>query len=659
MFELVKNAYDADAPEARVTMNNVADQNKGRIIVEDSGTGMDYETVRGVWLEPGTDYRAEQKSNRKRTKRFRRLPLGEKGVGRFAAHKLGTKIRLVTRQRGKPEVAVQIGWGRFEKLKYLDDVLVSIEERQPEAFRGNKTGTRIEITGLRTTWDRGMVRELYRAVNSICSPFEKEGDFKTRFVILDHPEWLDGIFSVREILEHSLFRAHCVIRNNHLSYRYEFTPYPAMAGRIKGRIARNASSVLSNEGEQQILKALVGPVHIDLYIFDLDSKVLELGVSDKKGLKEYLRQSGGIRVFRDGIRVYDYGEPGNDWLNLGGERVNIPTKRISNNIVVGAVSLKLDKSTGLIEKTNREGFVDDPTYRAFHKAVVFAITQVVEERNKDKDRIRNVYSSKRLKEPVLQDLGELRGLIEKKKLTRELGPYVDRIESDFIVIKDRFLTSASAGLSLTTVIHEVEKGVDELQRAVRGSKVTPRIRRLAEHLAELVEGFAALARQSGKTKEKARSLVSNALFNSELRLRVHNVSVSDRSKAEHFAVQCSRRLIISTIMNIIDNSIYWLDNKWGEKSNQKKLFIGSTRYEGNPAIVIADNGPGFQDPPEYLIQPFISRKPDGMGLGLHIADQVMKTHGGRLLFPEPNDVDLPGGFAGGATVALVFDKEDK
>ena len=71
------------------------------------------------------------------------------------------------------------------------------------------------------------------------------------------------------------------------------------------------------------------------------------------------------------------------------------------------------------------------------------------------------------------------------------------------------------------------------------------------------------------------------------------------------------------------------------------------------ALVIADNGPGFQDSPEYLIEPFITRKPDGMGLGLHIADQVMKTQGGKLEFPQRGDVALPKRFSG-AVVALVF-----
>jgi nitrogen fixation/metabolism regulation signal transduction histidine kinase len=86
---------------------------------------------------------------------------------------------------------------------------------------------------------------------------------------------------------------------------------------------------------------------------------------------------------------------------------------------------------------------------------------------------------------------------------------------------------------------------------------------------------------------------------------------------------------------------------------EEALHRTSRDFAEGPAIVVADNGPGFNDPPEYLVEPFMSRKPDGMGLGLHLADQVMKVQGGKLLFPERDDVTLPAEFDG-AVVALVF-----
>jgi len=668
VFELVKNSYDADSPYARVTMTGIENPKTGQITVEDSGSGMDYDTVVNVWLEPGTDNRVVQRAAGERTPKYNRLPLGEKGVGRFAAHKLGRHVKLVTHRRGHPEIVVDIDWREFGKHKYLEDVPVEIYERTAEVFRGRRTGTLIEVSALRNTWSRGMVRDLSRSITSICSPFEQDEDtdsFATELVLPEHKDWIKGLLSVDEILEFALFRASCSIANGKLSYDYCFSPPKAMTKVKKRKFSATVNLPLDGEFLTAI-RDEVGPVHIDLHVFDREPRILALGVTDKKGLKEFLNAAGGIRVYRDGIRVYDYGEPGNDWLNLGGLRVNRPTQRISNNIVVGAVSIALEASAdlstddekGLIEKTNREGFVDNGAYRAFKEAVYFAVTQIEAERNKDKTRIRNAYSSKKMREPVLEDLTELKQIVEKKGLEEELGPYVDRIEADFRVIRDRFLTSASAGLSLSVVIHEVEKGVQELQLAVEREKASPRVRRLAKHLADLIEGFASLIRKSGATREKASRLISHALFNTDLRLKLHGISTSDGKGTKDFEAKCSKRLTVATLMNLIDNSIWWLDNKWGKgKKRGKNLYLGISRdLSGGPAILIADNGPGFMDPPEYLVEPFISRKPDGMGLGLHIADQVMKAQGGRVEFPQRGDVKLPAGLRG-AVVALVFGGE--
>jgi len=680
VFELVKNAYDADSPDVTVTMSGIADERLGKIVIQDSGTGMDYDTVTGVWMEPGTDYRAKQRQLGKRTKKYHRLPLGEKGVGRFAAHKLGNHIELVTRKRGNPEIVVKIDWTKYTKHKYLKDIPVNIVQRKPKIFTGNRTGTRIKITKLRNTWNRGMVRELARSINSICSPFEKvqqskkgkdiiRGEFKANLILSDNQEWLKGILNIEQVLESALFHASCNIFGNTLSYDYEFSPYKVMEDKVKPRIVSKKGLIIKSKEYPNFdtTKENIGPIHIDLYIYDREMKILALGVTDRKGLKTFLDENGGIRVYREGIRVYDYGEPGNDWLNLGARRVNIPVKRLSNNIVLGAVSITFDeditfspeRNLGLIEKTNREGFVDNDCFRAFKFAVSSAIGHITADRNFDKARIRNAYSSRKLKEPVIEDLSDLRELVERKKLTEELGPYLDRIENDFMTIRDNFLVSSSAGLSLATVIHEVEKGVAELGKAVKEDQASKRIVTLAKHLADLVEGFGSLMRKSGASKEKASDLISQAIFNTQLRLKVHKIESTVSESQEDFEIKCSRRLVIATLMNLIDNSIWWLDNKYGEEENVKRIYIGTSKeLKDGPAIFIADNGPGFLDPPEYLIEPFISRKPDGMGLGLHIADQVMRVQGGRLAFPETDDLSLPKAFSG-AIVALVFGVDDK
>jgi signal transduction histidine kinase len=659
VFELVKNAYDADSRSATVILSHVDSKYRGRIVVRDSGTGMNWAIVTGVWLEPGTDFRTKEKAAGIRTPRYRRLPIGEKGVGRFAAHKLGERVTLVTRMKGQSEIIVDFDWKKFSAEKHLSNVPIKIEEREPEVFLDDKSGTRIEISELRQEWTRGRVRDLARAVTSITSPFEDVGSFRPKIILKDHQEWLKDLISIEDVKTYALFRAKCHLEDDKLSYEYEFLPWKTMERVTSRKVltqGSNAAFLSRDDGTKISLnKFAIGPVEIDLLIFDLDPLVLKLGVADKKGLRQYLNQNGGIRVYRDGIRVYDYGEPGNDWLNLGGRRVNVPAVRISNNLVIGAVSLDLAKSRGLIEKTNREGFVENDAFLEFQAAILHAVTQIENERQKDKIRIRTAYGGRKSREPVIEDLAAVRKIAEQKNINGELLDHLDRIERQYLEIRDRFLVSASAGLSLTAVIHEVEKGVKELLNAVESENASRKVKELARHLSDLIEGFAALARGSGSRKESASSMIERAVFNSELRIKHHGIKLHVDTDAGDFEVVCSRRLIISTLMNLIDNAIWWLRNKWGDDGRKRLLIATSKHPSKGGAIVVADNGPGFSDPPEFLIQPFFSRKPDGSGLGLHIADQVMRVSGGSLDFPDSGDVDLSEEYSG-AVVSLTFNE---
>lgn len=653
VFELVKNAYDADSPDVEITMYNIEDPSNARIIIQDRGIGMDFDTVNEVWLEPGTDYRAMQKLHSVRTPKFRRLPLGEKGIGRFAVHKLGKYVKMVTRKAGCPEVVVKIDWSDFESFKYLKDVGIKVVERDQQVFKGRKTGTRIEIKNLNDKWARGMIRDLHRSVFSICSPFSAPDDFVTILKLEPDPGWLKGLLTHDKVREYSMFNLKGEINGNALTYNYFFSPLLGMS-RIEGREIINKTVLLREIADYPRLNNLkIGPIKIDLQIFDQDPQVLSLGVSDRKGFKEFLKHNGGIRVYRDGIRVYDYGEPGSDWLDLGTRRVNVPSGKISNNIVIGAVSLSVEKSSALVEKTNREGFIENDAYKVFKNAVLGAVATAELERNIDKIRIRQVYGGKK-KQPVTDELMELRQKIEKKNLGDDVLEMVEKINNDFLAFRDTLLTAAGAGLSLVVVVHEVEKGVKQLDRMLEEDADIGQIRELARHLTELVDGLTYISKKSERTKERASTLVKQALFNTSYRLKTHKISIINGFKEKDdpdFSIKCTRRLIVATLMNLIDNSIYWINTR---KALKKFLYIGTTNdLKEGPAIVVADSGTGFSDLPEYLTQPFITRKPDGMGLGLYLASEVMKVHEGIIIFPEPGDVDIPEK-CNGAVVALAF-----
>ena len=117
-------------------------------------------------------------------------------------------------------------------------------------------------------------------------------------------------------------------------------------------------------------------------------------------------------------------------------------------------------------------------------------------------------------------------------------------------------------------------------------------------------------------------------------------------------VCCASNLIVGSIINIIDNSIWWTTYAGVP---DKSIYIKATNeIYGHPAIVIADNGCGFALAPEDVIKPFVSTKPSGMGLGLNIVNEVMLSQDGTLSFPEYGDIELPEKYRNGAVVALVF-----
>ena len=673
LLELIKNAYDADANKVDILMENVDDPNQGIIIIEDDGFGMDLNTVINVWMEPGSDFKSEKFKKKEITPKFGRLPIGEKGIGRFGAHKLGNEIELITRKVNQKEVCVTIDWKSFETARYLEDVPVKILEREPELFTNGLTGTRITITNLRSKWTRGIARKVKRSVSSLTSPFESTDKFKVKFDILDKPGWFEGLVSWQDMKDYALFHFEATLEDNSIkSFNYDFTPWPNMT-KLSSRSFKaekedsslksdskifHQNKQLKDEKEEGITLTgkNIGKVRLKGYIFDLDSKLLSLGNFENKSFKDYLKENGGVKVFRDGLRVYDYGEPGNDWLGLDIRRVNIPARRLSNNILISAIHLDREASSGLREKTNREGFIENDSFETLKTVILHTLSLVELFRLPDKNRLREVYGPTPKSEPVLSLLKETHDYIENQKIDplikKELNKYLNKIEADYKRINENLLKSASAGLSLSVVIHEVEKIIGTLIIQFEKQRISNETVELVRHLSSLIRGYAEILRTSTRTTESLGQIIDQVLFNVEFRLDSHQVKVLKLYKSKpEIKVNLAKSLILGCLTNLIDNSIYWL-HKAGR--DEKKVLIDIQQDEEGTHLLVADNGTGFTLPTDQIIEPFMSGKSGGMGLGLHIANEVMLAHKGSLNFPELGQFNIPSEFKNGAIVALTF-----
>lgn len=680
VFEMVKNSYDADANKVVVCLID-PDKTEGSITVHDDGSGMTLETLTDIWLEPGADDRNEQKSAGIRSKKYKRLPLGEKGVGRFAAHKLGNEIKLWTRSIGSPEYYVEIDWSDQINRRYMDETEIHISESSGVYFKTRETGTHIEISGLKSLWTRGDVRRLWNNVTSITAPFITKDDFDVSLKVPGKEEWLKGVLEVGDIIASAIWTYEFKFDRNGYEWTYGFNPPSAI--NVKGETKKEVVSKLpfpkslaatyyrdsefSAKGEQKIPVVMppsfekgIGPVEGSLFVFDRDRDILPFLIRPTQ-VSKYLDDNGGIRVYRDDIRVYSYGEPGNDWLGLDLRRVNQPTKSISNNNILGILTLNISKSSGLHEKTSRDGFDNNRAYQRLKMITLSAISHLEGLRTVDKARMKRVLD-KKVKESHISPssaIRELRIYVEENDLDPQIGKIVDKIDKRIADMQDTLLRPGATQMHVATLFHEVDYGIRALNAAIRRGESPRKLQERSSALIELLDSFSNFFRKTPETILDMSKLVDTVLKINADRFKRHNVLVSfpiKTGEVDDFQIRAPKNIVMGALSNVIDNSIYWLDQKWSDNVSRKSRAIQistSDYYAEGPALIIADNGPGYNLSPEDILQPFITLKPDGMGIGMYYSRLVMEALGGFVAFPDAKHVGLKKAY-NGAVTAFVF-----
>lgn len=697
IFELVKNSYDADSDEVTIEFKDL-NTAKQTIIIEDDGSGMNPNIIKNIWLEIGTDFKRGK--NRKPSPKYGRISLGEKGVGRLAVHKLGRIFTLETQNEGDMfSSRVKIDWKKLiASSEYIQDISVNIETTSENLFKKGK-GTRIIISDLKKkTWSKREVKDLVRKINTIKNPFVEEikslpkggekiknkiEQFDVKILANDekHNGWIKEVKSVNTILKDSLyyFDFHIDEEANITTY-YSYTPpkkFKELALRSVLCPTEPTKIIEDRDGSlfeknQKILKKSdlngIGSFSGRFYAYNLDPTILN-SVGQSAAIRAFVKENNGVKIFRDGIRVYNYGEPSDDWMGMILRRLNRVGDKFSKNTIIGAIEISLKDSEGyLVEKTNREGFDDNNTYKKF-LAICISIFDSFErlakpDRDSLKDYMNDIRPTKKV--GLSETIEELKQKLKEKKLEKELSPLIKRVEKDYTDMRDVMINSGMSGLNLSLVFHEVEREVQFLNIDINKNHDVATVKKRIKNILDLLENFSPILKQQKKSIFNASKLVETATTINKTRFKYHNVIFSSpltSNESENFQIKGPGNLLISALSNLIDNAIYWVgikqevENKNGNSSFVPRIWISSdTKNYKGPAIIIADNGEGFNISPNDLIQPFRTSKPGGMGLGLYFVNIVMEMLGGELLFPDTEDLDIPNGLNGAALV-LVFPKE--
>jgi signal transduction histidine kinase len=419
LVELIKNSYDADATEVLVEVDTRwegigadGSPRRGRIVVSDNGIGMTQADIRRGWLTLSNSAKREFKRTERTTDRGR-TPLGEKGLGRLGAQRLGHDIEIVTVPAASgTEFKLAYSWDAFASTDAIESVELTLHER-PTA---DPSGTWLTITGLKSpeTWTEEDSRErLEEGLSQLVSPYAEVSDFNVDVSIDQQHLELTRItssvlkaadlhydikydagtanFSGRAKLAFfqppsgkplTLFHDFVAADQGEALYSYLseelkdsglnlrrsadrgwFVEYDATA--TLGDIGPRLSTPSRTEPLTRTV-ADPGPFTGAVDSFDLgDASLRDQAVFDnKQAFRNYVKRFSGIRVYRDGFGI----RVDRDWLGLSESSTSGRSYyglRPFNTL--GYIAISARRNPQLLEKTDREGFQVTPHYENFYR----------------------------------------------------------------------------------------------------------------------------------------------------------------------------------------------------------------------------------------------------------------------------------------------------
>ncbi|MEG6512521.1 sensor histidine kinase [Desulforamulus ruminis] len=627
LFELVKNSYDADAEKVIVSFNIAEDM----LTITDNGIGMDLEDIRKKWMVIGTD----SKQGRDTTDKGRVLN-GEKGIGRFSADRLGSKLVMIASagESFKP-IKMTFDWTLFEdNTELLEDIDIEYQY----LAKPRRHGLKLKISGLRDKWTRDDVLRLEKKLKGLLSPFGDQDDFK---IILDCKEY-DINMQVLEPYDISDISS--------IWINVEVPPYEQDT--ITYRLYRNGAIV------DQVTYENVynfGPVNVLLYSFTHGDKI-----SFKHRFSTDVVRFGNIRIYRDNFQVYPYGEQFNDWLGLDVRKAQGHFRFLGSRDLIGYVQIYREHNKELIDATNRQGFEENSSYEELKQFIIKEALSKLEgeyyfKKNKE---IKNEARSNR--EEIIEITKQVNQVAKKllsiapseanilvdltKKLKNQSIEQDKIIRNQFQVI-EVYKRAASKETLLQKIIHQaliraqnIITSVSNTENDLTNIYIDPEVKDILDYYHGFID-------QRATEIEELLLSVKNKVLKKREKINI-SVIKSIKNNINDFVPKFRENLIQSVIEgddaitinfdpsdfkviieNLTSNSIKSL-----KKCNreEKKIHIRVMSDNTRVNIFFRDNGLGISPGDAvHVFTPFYTTT-DGFGMGLAIVDQLVKDNGGEI-----------------------------
>lgn len=356
IFELVKNSYDANAKNVKIVFQNIKDENKkkgSRILIIDDGDGMSFEDLKNKWLfvgfsekkyfEMGLDSKDEDFRDKIQKKR---IFAGAKGVGRFSCDRLGGELNLFTRKGRKgPFHHLYMDWNKFEEdqEKEFQTIKVgysTVDEIKIEDYdiKDLKIGTILEISSLNDTWDWKKLVKLKRHLQRLINPSQanKIQEFE---ISLEAEEYLEedkkrdknnqdeGKFDVINGVVKNILFEKLDIKTTQITCRID-----GRGDKIHTKLTDKGKFIFSLDEENEY--PILNNLNIELFFLNTEAKKTFKRIMGLEPVKY-----GSIFLYKNGFRIFPYGDEGDDWLGLERRKSQGYARFLSTRELMGRVEI--------------------------------------------------------------------------------------------------------------------------------------------------------------------------------------------------------------------------------------------------------------------------------------------------------------------------------
>jgi signal transduction histidine kinase len=626
IIEFVKNSYDAGA--SHVSIEFLIDKTPTSLTIADDGVGMNAKQFEENWMHPGFSGKVDRVTPRTvvggatlaQAREAARVPVGEKGIGRLAAGRLGEVLDVYTRRAAnRPWLHVHFRWSDFDDMNVaLDEVPIAYDYETAPAHPLYAAGTIVVISELSQKWEervrgravRGRRRtklgRLKQDLEFLVRPMSAQ---RQDFTITLQSDRIRGPEDVGEITPAA------AVGESEYGYMFKFSDR-------KGKMTIHRTVTRSTEAAKEAGKPRtedLGPIVVDAALAKNESRPDELFSGKFEGqffydpppaqkrAREIDKPPVGVLLYRDGLLVEPYGLGDDDWLGARARKAQRQGyAAIQPDTLSGYVLITRHSNPALRDQSNRLGLLDTPESENFleHLRAEFGVFE----------RLVN--------EEVLEQRWEGN---KEAEVAREASANQERA---------RILIRALAH-ALRQPLQGLGFEVATLQALRKRPDIPSDVRVALEEVSERVGGHVKVAEElitpllereaPAFTEVSVREIVRKAI--AQTRPLAHGASAKVGSESVDTRILVPTDLIVQALAGIISNAV---ESPRGDGIRAEVTVRATTERNGDVAILVSDNGTGIPDATTSTALASIESTKGRPAVGLYSAEQSVLAARGRL-----------------------------